>query len=329
MAITGSGQVSLNDIQTEYGGSNPIGLSEYYSKGNAPGSGEIQLATDFYGTSNIGTAWTTTTAISSSRDRRGTRGSGSNSDFLLMGGYDTAYRNYTDEWNGSSWAAQSGMPGSYLTGWYDGCAFGRSSNDAGSGAGYRYNYSAQSKEYNGSSWSMAGTMNTGRQSACGAGESTNAAFIGGGYNGSLITSTEEYNGSSWATANNMIYTTYVSNAMGSLNDGMQVGGQTAGSDSQSCSEYNGTNWSAGGNLTMTAGYLCVSFGETVATAHAVGSSGNDDAHDAYNGSSWSTATGMSVGHHAGGGGGGDASGFVASGLTGGAATLTNTCEEWT
>jgi len=50
MAI-GTGQVSLSDIQTEYGGSYPIQLSEYYSKGNAPASGEIQLWADFQGTS--------------------------------------------------------------------------------------------------------------------------------------------------------------------------------------------------------------------------------------------------------------------------------------
>jgi len=52
MALPGSGQISLNDIQTEFGGSNPIALSEYYGKGNAPASGEIQLAADFYGTAN-------------------------------------------------------------------------------------------------------------------------------------------------------------------------------------------------------------------------------------------------------------------------------------
>ena len=54
MPITGSGQVSLGDIQTEFGGSNPIGMSEYYGKGNAPASsGEMQLAADFYGTSDV------------------------------------------------------------------------------------------------------------------------------------------------------------------------------------------------------------------------------------------------------------------------------------
>ena len=50
MALTGSGQISLGDIAGEFGGDAPHALSEYYDKGNAPSSGEIQLAADFYGT---------------------------------------------------------------------------------------------------------------------------------------------------------------------------------------------------------------------------------------------------------------------------------------
>ena len=70
MAITGSGQVSLADLQTEFGGSAPTALSEYYRGGSAgvpsgassvPTSGEIQLA-DFYGTS----AYTPTAATGGS-----------------------------------------------------------------------------------------------------------------------------------------------------------------------------------------------------------------------------------------------------------------------
>ena len=49
----GTGQLSLADIAGEYGGSAPHALSEYYNKGNAPGSGEIQIHADFQGTSNI------------------------------------------------------------------------------------------------------------------------------------------------------------------------------------------------------------------------------------------------------------------------------------
>lgn len=52
MALTSSGQIKLSEIATEYGGSEPHALSEYHDKGNAPASGEIQLAADFYGTSN-------------------------------------------------------------------------------------------------------------------------------------------------------------------------------------------------------------------------------------------------------------------------------------
>tara|TARA_R110000803_G_scaffold204590_1_gene270717 strand:- start:934 stop:1755 length:822 start_codon:yes stop_codon:yes gene_type:complete len=46
----GTGQLSLGDIAGEFGGSAPHALSEYYDKGNAPSSGEINIS-DFHGTS--------------------------------------------------------------------------------------------------------------------------------------------------------------------------------------------------------------------------------------------------------------------------------------
>ena len=55
MALQGSGQIKLSEIAAEYGGSAPHALSEYHSKGNAPSSGEIQIAADFYGTANVAT----------------------------------------------------------------------------------------------------------------------------------------------------------------------------------------------------------------------------------------------------------------------------------
>lgn len=58
MTLPASGTISLNDIQTEFGGSNPIALSEYYKGGsyvtandyapNVPASGAISLS-NFYG----------------------------------------------------------------------------------------------------------------------------------------------------------------------------------------------------------------------------------------------------------------------------------------
>ena len=41
MAIPSSGAVSLSDIQTEYGGSNPISLSEYYAGGSIVAAGSV------------------------------------------------------------------------------------------------------------------------------------------------------------------------------------------------------------------------------------------------------------------------------------------------
>ena len=58
MALPASGTISLNDLQTEFGGSNPIAISEYYLGGglvpnlvvnaNVPISGQISLS-NFYG----------------------------------------------------------------------------------------------------------------------------------------------------------------------------------------------------------------------------------------------------------------------------------------
>lgn len=61
MTLASSGQLTLNDIQGEFGGSNPIGLNEYYRGGSLvpnhgnttpiPTSGTIEV-NDFYGTSS-------------------------------------------------------------------------------------------------------------------------------------------------------------------------------------------------------------------------------------------------------------------------------------
>ena len=63
MTLPTSGILTLSDIQTEFGGSNPIGLSEYYAGGSyvpagtsgtngaVPSSGTISISS-FYGTSN-------------------------------------------------------------------------------------------------------------------------------------------------------------------------------------------------------------------------------------------------------------------------------------
>ena len=55
MALPSSGQLSLSQIRNEFGlGSGQIAMSQLYGKGNAPASsGQILMAANFYGTSNI------------------------------------------------------------------------------------------------------------------------------------------------------------------------------------------------------------------------------------------------------------------------------------
>lgn len=62
MALQTSGAISLLDIQNEFGGSNPIGINEYYgAAGGIPASGTISF-NQFYGKSNILANFSTTTA---------------------------------------------------------------------------------------------------------------------------------------------------------------------------------------------------------------------------------------------------------------------------
>lgn len=79
MTLPTSGPLSLSDIQTEFGGSNPIQLSEYYAGGGlvpagttgtygaVPSSGAIGIQ-NFYGTSNIRNFSTLFVAESSASD---------------------------------------------------------------------------------------------------------------------------------------------------------------------------------------------------------------------------------------------------------------------
>ena len=53
MALPSSGPLSLSQIQTEFGGTNPISLSEYYGADTGvPASGALTVS-DFYGANAV------------------------------------------------------------------------------------------------------------------------------------------------------------------------------------------------------------------------------------------------------------------------------------
>lgn len=72
MPLQSSGAISLDNIQTEFGGSNPIGIDEYYGRGGAPASGTISIG-DFYGRS-AGATLTLTSSATFTVSGAGTQG---------------------------------------------------------------------------------------------------------------------------------------------------------------------------------------------------------------------------------------------------------------
>ena len=56
MSLQVSGAISLANIQAEFGGANPISISEYYGVNGVPASGPISLG-DFYGASAFNAIW--------------------------------------------------------------------------------------------------------------------------------------------------------------------------------------------------------------------------------------------------------------------------------
>lgn len=97
MAVQSSGQIAISDIATEFGGSQPHGLSEYYGEGGVTSSGQIKFS-DFYGTSSI-------TA----------------SDFIADLASPT-YRNYLESNSDSSGKASYSFINSYADDFYDNLA---------------------------------------------------------------------------------------------------------------------------------------------------------------------------------------------------------------
>jgi hypothetical protein len=198
MAV-GTGQVSLSDIETEFGGSAPTALSEYYSKGNAPGSGEIQIHADFQGTSDfnyLGITWSTDDVIPVG-----------SANLLMCGKVGAALLVYgalatriSYEHNGSSWSSSTATGGAK----HSAAQSGGSQDAAVVFGGYNAdiaNDGDTTDEYNGTSWSTVNSMTVGTAYATGGGEVQTAQFVTGGsqYSPTIrdITTTQTYNGTTW------------------------------------------------------------------------------------------------------------------------------------
>jgi hypothetical protein len=171
MALQSSGAISLANIQSEFGGSNPISLSEYYRNGayvtsnntGVPTSGTIQLD-DFYGASK---------AISMTYEIIGGGGEGGGGSY---GGTGSAGGSSSFSGSGISTVTVSGGSGGVSSGYYTGQAGSASYYGSGGAGGLNSDSGNQSPGYPAPSSSYGA-------GGGGGGSAPFAAYNGGGGGG--------------------------------------------------------------------------------------------------------------------------------------------------
>ena len=264
--------------------------------------------------------WSVTTGHNVVRCNQG--GSGIQNAALMFGGQIAGYaKNYTEEWDGISWTANT--PAGAFSG---GLTAGRSSlwgtgivNATLAGAGYNAPTRNCTEEYDGQSWAVGGALIQDRGVGAGVG-TVNAATTFGGRNGpTKYANTENYNGSTWSVAGSLSTIGMSMGAMGSQNAALAAGGSyfgaPASNDSTCVEESNGINWSSATSL--TTGRREPVGGGTQNAAFAAGGDypGFAGATEEYDGTAWSKSGNLSTGRGYAVGGGDTSEGIAMGGKT--------------
>ena len=127
--------------------------------------------------------------------------------------------------------------------------FGSTQNAQASAGGFPN--LTQTEEYNGSGWSIGGTMSSGRGVGAPAGTQTSGLVAGGEGPSSGVNSTEEYNGTSWTSGGNLPATVRFNTGFGTQTAAVSLGGMQApspGARLATANKYDGSSWTATGSL---------------------------------------------------------------------------------
>jgi hypothetical protein len=168
------------------------------------------------------------------------------------------------------------------------------------------------EEYDGTSWSVGGTLICARN-AVGLG-TQNEGLAAGGFTTVNLACTEEYNGTSWSAGGLLITARTSLTGAGTQNVGLVAGGRT-GVHVSCTEEYNGTSWSVGGEM-IVARYVLAGAG-TQNEAFVAGGYTNVvvSCTEEYNGTSWSAGGEMITGRYNLAGAGTQNEGLVFAGYT--------------
>ena len=184
------------------------------SGGNSGGSTFINNSTTYNGSS-----WTAAPTLNNARG--GTSSSlGTQTAALHVGGYDSSPpvgRDYTEEFNGSSWSEQTDMSTGRARGGTAGTQtaalyFCGETTNTGPIPSRIPN---TTEEYNGTSWTAGGTVPARFTRLNGSGTQNNAYRIGGSTGSAVVATTDFYNGTSWASSDNLLSAQNFANSGGS------------------------------------------------------------------------------------------------------------------
>ena len=212
--------------------------------------------------------------------------------------------------------------------------FGGGTQTAGWAAGgFTPTISANTNEYNGSSWTTtpASFSPPGRAGGGSAGTQTSALAFGGTVAGPRVGTTNEYDGAAWTVGGTMGTGRDSIGGCGTQTAGLASGGFISGpypsGSTTAVEEYNGASWTAGTALPGTAGKADISACGTQTTALTAGGGPVTTAvAQTYNGTSWTTITSLPLARQAGRMTGDSTNGLYISGAPAPAPTAVN---EWT
>ena len=162
--------------------------------------------------------------------------------------------------------------------------------------------STTSEEYNGSGWSVGGTLNTGRFYVAGAGAGVPSGRVFGGRTAPTSQSVlnEAYDGTTWSEAGGDLTTGRTCSGLGTKDAALAFGGSTGpgpsgGSNQNLSEEWNGTSWSEGNNLNTPRSGSAGAGTQTAGLCMAGQSSGNTNEVEEYNGATWTSVNTIPTG----------------------------------
>jgi hypothetical protein len=184
-----------------------------------------------------------------------------------------------------------------------------------------YSGTANSEEYDGSSFTEGNNMNTPRANinSSGYGPQTAGNIVGGAAPSVGLTNYETYDGTDYSNGPTINTGRFGAAAVGTSTAGLMYGGyyEPGGTNGSTLSEeYNGSSWSEGNDLN-TAGYDRMGFGTQTAAVAAggVGTAAFASVEE-YNGTSWTSVTSLANPQRLGGSVGTQTDGFIFGGFLG-------------